>query len=153
MSREDMGRSSPRAPGTFLVLYPFMWEQLALKGIELLVFARAYGFCKGGGCFYESRARTASYLGISERSVTRAVGSLVERDILIDTDPFAPLDGVSTKTYELAGWVARIGSERTTDKLSPPDTLSGESEQTGEGMSDEGVPSWHLKSKSESKLD
>ena len=153
MPREEMGHTGPRAPDTFLVVYPFMWEQLGLKGVELLVFARAYGFCKNGGSFYESRARTADYLGISERSVTRAMGSLVTRDILVDVDPFAPLDGLSTKTYVLSGWAARIGADCATDKLSPPDKLSGRTPGTGEGMSDEGVPSWHLKSKSESKLD
>ena len=55
-----------------LVLYPFMWEEFELQGTILLVYARVFGFCKRGGSFYESRASTASYLGVSERSVIRA---------------------------------------------------------------------------------
>ena len=153
MPGESSSPTNPRAPDTFLVLYPFMWKQLDLKGVELLVFARAYGFCKNGGSFYESRARTASYLGISERSVTRAMGSLVSRGVLIDVDPYVSLDGLSTKTYELSGWAERVGADCTGDKLTLPDDLSAEMPETGEGLSDVGVPSWHLKSKSESKLE
>ena len=57
-SRSKTG--APRGPDSFLVVHPFMWRALNLKGVELLVFARAYGFCKNGGTFYESRAGTAS---------------------------------------------------------------------------------------------
>lgn len=150
-SRSKAG--APRGPDSFLVVHPFMWRALDLKGVELLVFARAYGFCKNGGTFYESRAGTASYLGISERSVTRAIGSLVERGVLVDLDPDAPPDGVSTRAYTLSDHVAREFPCATPDKLPPPDSLSGETAATGDGVSGERVPSWHLKSKSESKLD
>lgn len=56
----------PRDGDAFLVLHPFMWKELGLKGTTLLVFARIYGFCKDGGTFYESRRRTATYIGVSE---------------------------------------------------------------------------------------
>lgn len=153
MPKSQSNNGKPRAPDPFMVLYPFMWRDLDLRGIELLVFARAYGFCKRGGSFYESRARTADYLGISERSVTRAMGALVERDVLIDLDPFASLDGVSTRTYVISDWVAEIANSSKLDNLSPPDNLSVKDDETGEGLSSKGVPSWHLKSKRESKLE
>lgn len=56
----------PRDGDAFLVLHPFMWKELGLKGTTLLVFARIYGFCKDGGTFYESRRRTATYIGVSD---------------------------------------------------------------------------------------
>lgn len=148
---ESRSRSPDGEP--FLILHPFMWHELGLHGTELLVFARVFGFCKGGGSYYESRRRTAAYLGLSERSVTRAMGSLVERGILVDLDPFASLDGISTRTYSLAEGIVDLYAFSTRDSLSPPDSMSREDIDTGENLSDEGVPSWHLKSKSESKLD
>ena len=56
----------------FLILRLFMWKELGLRGTALLMFARIYGFCRDGGTLYKSRRRTASCLGVSERSVIRA---------------------------------------------------------------------------------
>ena len=57
-----------KAPAdSFLVVHRFMWGRLGLSGTTLLVFARIYGFCSGGGEFYESKPNTAAFLGISER--------------------------------------------------------------------------------------
>lgn len=153
MPQGSPNSKKPRAPDPFLVLYPFMWKDLGLKGVELLVFARVFGFCKRGGSFYESRARTAKYLGVSERSVTRAMGTLVEGNLIIDVDPLSSLDGVSTRTYLLSDWVIEVTRSCDPDNLSPPDNLTGDEEETGDEMSHEGVPGWHLKSKSESKFD
>lgn len=153
MSEANNPTYEPRGPDSFLLLYPFMWRDLDLKGVELLVFARTFGFCKNGGSFYESRAKTSSYLGISERSVTRAIGSLVERGILIDVDPTASLDGISTRTYRLSEQAEEASRLSTTDKLSPPDELSFHDGLTGEDPSGEGVTGWHLKSKAESKFE
>lgn len=61
-----------RDGGAFLILCPLMWKELGLRGTALLMFARIYGFCRDGGALYKSRRRTASYLGVSERSVIRA---------------------------------------------------------------------------------
>lgn len=152
MNGSDSRSRSPDGE-PFLILHPFMWQELGLRGTELLVFARVYGFCKSGGSYYESRRRTAAYLGLSERSVTRAMGSLVERGILVDLDPFASLDGVSTRSYALADDLAMRALSHANDNLSPPDSVSGIARETGEGLSDMGVPSWHLKSKCENKLD
>lgn len=151
MSRSE---SRSRSPGeeTFLVLHPFMWRELGLRGAELLVFARIYGFCKNGGLFYESRAGTAGYLGLSERSVTRAIGGLVERGLLVDLDPTISLDGISTRTYMLPSSMTQAVDLPRHDKPSPPDSMSGDAGKTGESMSGERVPDWHLKSKSESNL-
>lgn len=129
-----------------------MWRDIGLRGADLLVFARVYGFCKNGGLFYESRAGTASYLGLSERSVTRAIGNLVDKGLLIDLDPSVSMDGVSTRTYRLPDSITDAFSLATDDKMSPPDKESGKPDETGEELSGQRVPDWHLKSKSESNL-
>lgn len=45
----------------FLKVYEFMISDLGLSGVQLLLFARIFGFSapEAEGCFYESRARTA----------------------------------------------------------------------------------------------
>lgn len=129
-----------------------MWRELGLRGADLLVFARVYGFCKNGGLFYESRAKTAAYLGLSERSIIRAIGGLVERGLLIDLDPTTSLDGVSTRTYALDECATNLVSYQPSDKTSPPDKVASKAARTDEAMSGERVPDWHLKSKSESNL-
>lgn len=151
MSRLE-GRSRSPDGDAFLVLRPFMWRDIGLRGADLLVFARVYGFCKNGGLFYESRAGTASYLGLSERSVTRAIGNLVDKGLLIDLDPSVSMDGVSTRTYRLPDSITDAFSLATDDKMSPPDKESGKPDETGEELSGQRVPDWHLKSKSESNL-
>lgn len=136
----------------FLVLYPFMWEEFGLKGNVLLVYSRVYGFCKDGGRFYESRAGTASYLGISERSVIRAINELEAKDLIFEIDGEWRRDGVSTRSYMLGRMPSNAPSP-SHDSLSPPDTSGDESDETGDKTSDEEVPDWHLKSKEESKED
>lgn len=136
----------------FLILYPFMWEEFGLRGNALLVYSRIYGFCKDGGRFYESRAGTASYLDISERSVIRAINELVAKDLIFEIDGDWRRDGVSTRSYVL-GRIPTFTPSPPNDNLSPPDTSGADSEETGDKTSDEGMPDWHLKSKEESKED
>lgn len=131
----------------FLIIHPFMWRQLGLKGIQLLVFARVYGFCKGGGTFFESRHNTASYLGISERSVIRAIGELEEMGLLRETGGNWLPDGYATRSYVLGDAFARPAH----DKLSPPDKASSSLLSGDDEMSFEEVTDWHLISKEENK--
>lgn len=138
-----------RDGAAFLILHPFMWKELGLKGTSLLVFARIYGFCKDGGTFYESRKRTASYLGVSERSVIRAVSELEQRGLIAEAGGEWARDGMTTRSYVLGRRAMRASC--APDKLSPPDSLSASGQGRGDGMSPMGVPDWHLKSKEEYK--
>lgn len=131
----------------FLIIHPFMWRELGLKGIQLLVFARVYGFCKGGGTFFESRHNTASYLGISERSVIRAIGELEERGLIYERGGNWLPDGYATRNYEL-GESALLAAN---DKLSSPDITDGSLLSGGDGLSANEVTGWHLISKEENK--
>lgn len=139
----------PRDGDAFLVLHPFMWKELRLKGAALLVFARIYGFCKDGGTFYESRKRTATYLGVSERSVIRAVSELEQRGLIAEAGSDWTRDGMTTRSYVLGHRAMRTFC--ATDKLSSPDRLSASKHGGDDGMSSMGVPDWHLKSKEEYK--
>lgn len=134
----------------FLVLYPFMWEEFELQGTMLLVYARVFGFCKRGGSFYESRASTASYLGVSERSVIRAMNALEERGLVEEIPGSWKRDGFMTRSYVL-GRMPDAKTSNTSDNLSPPDAHDDPSEETGDSSGEEGVPDWHLKSKEEIK--
>lgn len=69
----------------YLVVFPFMMRELGLQGVELLVFARIYGFCRCGLDFFESRQQTADFLGTTKRSVINAVNSLVEKGLIAET--------------------------------------------------------------------
>ena len=133
----------------FLILHPFMWKELGLKGTSLLVFARIYGFCKDGGTFYESRKRTSSYLGVSERSVIRAVSELEQRGLIAETGDEWARDGMTTRSYVLGRRAMRTFC--APGKLSPPDKSSASKHGGDDGMSPKGVPDWHLKSKEEHK--
>lgn len=81
-----------KAPAdSFLVVHRFMWGRLGLSGTTLLVFAHIYGFCSGGGEFCESKPNTAAFLGISERTVFRAISELLARGFIEETGtPAAP---------------------------------------------------------------
>ena len=117
----------PRESDAFLILHPFMWKELGLKGTTLLVFARIYGFCKDGGAFYE----------LEQRGLIAEAGSDWTRD------------GMTTRSYVLGHRAMRTFC--ATDKLSPPDRLSASKHGGDDGMSSMGVPDWHLKSKEEYK--
>lgn len=85
----------------YLVVFPFMMRDLGLQGTELLVFARIYGFCRCGLEFFESRQKTADFLGTSKRSVINAVNSLVEKGLIEETGKRGNRPN-STKRYAVA---------------------------------------------------
>ena len=85
----------------YLVVFPFMMRELGLQGTELLVFARVYGFCRCGLEFFESRQKTADFLGTSKRSVINAVNGLVEKGLIEETGKRGNRPN-STKRYAVA---------------------------------------------------
>lgn len=71
-------------PTSFVVVYRFMWDYLGLSGIPLLLYARIFGFCRGPEkCFYESKSNTAAFLGVSERTVFRAMATLTKANLIV----------------------------------------------------------------------
>lgn len=88
--------------GGFVVVHEFMWKDLGLAGVALLVYARVFGFCRhGSGDFYESKAKTAAFFGINERTVFRAMKELIERGLLVEVGTYELGNGRRTKAYRV----------------------------------------------------
>ncbi len=115
-------------PTSFVVVYRFMWDYLGLTGIPLLLYARIFGFCRGPeGCFYESRPNTAAYLGVSERTVFRAMATLTKSGLVVEVGTHVVSKGVRTKTYQVNARVIRKAFDRGLTEGITPDILSGPS--------------------------
>ena len=63
-------------------VYGFMTRELGLKGAELQVFALIYSFTRATGEFSGSRSYIATRVGITERTVDRAMRELVLRGLV-----------------------------------------------------------------------
>lgn len=86
----------------FLKVYEFMTRDLGLQGVQLLLYARIFGFSDsddGEGSFYESRRSTADYLGVTERAVTKCLKALVEKGLVLECGRHRLPSGRSTKRY------------------------------------------------------
>lgn len=87
----------------FVVVHRFMIEELGLKGAALLVYARIYGFCeKSNRDFYESKPKTAEFLGLSERTVFLTIRELIARGLIYEVGSHELGVGRSTKVYRIA---------------------------------------------------
>lgn len=96
------GRGSPAAdaaPTGYVKVYGFMGSALGLSGLELLVFARVFGFTVCGRPFYESRAKTAAFFGASRRAVISAVGSLAGKGLIVEDPAACEARAAGTKAY------------------------------------------------------
>lgn len=86
MGQEDRGPGGDSRPGRashgYVRVYSFMGSALRLSGLELLVFARIFGFTVSGLPFFESRAKTAEFFGSSRRAVITAVGKLADKGLI-----------------------------------------------------------------------
>lgn len=134
----------------FLVIHEFMLKKLKLKGNTLLVFARIFGFCKGGGTFFESRAATAKFLGISERSVIRSVGELESCGLIVKVEG-SDISPSGTRCYVVGNIHATTGDRLSDDMKSPPDKLAPLEANRADRLSHQGLPDCHLISKSDNK--
>ena len=64
-------------------VYRFMTGELGLRGAELQVYALIYSFTvTGAGGFSGSRAYIAETVGVSVRTVDRALGELFSRGLI-----------------------------------------------------------------------
>lgn len=147
----------------FVVAHRFMWRDLGLSGVTLLVYARIYGFCRDGGEFYESRASTADFLGTTPRTVTRAVDELLEAGLIREAGTRETGAGRRTRRYVLADPTRPDVShdDMSPDEPSPdgtssraaasPDKASGEAALNPDGSSGLPVTGCHPIRKVENK--
>lgn len=137
---------------TFVTVYDFMGQKLGLKGSDLAIYARIFGFHQAGRNFYESKSSTASFFGISDRAVFDAVSRLKAKGLIDEVAPCPEAMEIGSKCYRPAyGPLAEAGvlpnrSEEASDEgVSPPEGTSGEgwgaheeSSDRSPGMSEEG---------------
>jgi hypothetical protein len=118
MKREGAwGEQTPQAE-RFLVVYPFMMQTLHLKGTELLVYARIFGFSKSGRVFFESRQRTADFLGVTKRSVQLAISNLEAKGLIVELDSPTHVRG-HPKSYITSIGALNAASIDVSDVASP----------------------------------
>ena len=146
MGRDDILKDER----VFLVIHEFMLKELKLKGNTLLVFARIFGFCKGGGIFFESRAATARFLNVSERSVIRAIGELEADGLIVEVERIAVLPS-GTQCYAVGNIPSPTGDNLSGDKKSPPDKLALLKAKRADRLASQGLPDCHLISKRDIK--
>lgn len=151
------GRHGGAVEDEFVVAHRFMWRDLGLSGMSLMVYARIYGFCRDGGEFYESRASTADFLGTTPRTVTRAVDELLAAGLIAENGTRDAASGRKTRCYVLAHPPdIPPPDEMSGDKASPegpvtPDKLSGVEALNPDGSSGLPVTGCHPIRKADNK--
>lgn len=129
----------------FLIVWESMFQELGLSGVQLLLYARICGFCsrEGAAGFYESRAKTAAYFGISERAVVKAMKALMEKGLVVECGTHRLASGRSTKRY--------VAVRGASGERSSPEGTSFDSGCSGERGSPAGANDVHPISKDISK--
>lgn len=117
----------------YVKVYDFMAKELGLKGAELLLYARIFGFSQAGKAFYESRAGTAEFFGCTPRAITAAAGRLVAKGLIEEVPPTPEAEKLGTRCYRpCAGPLARAGLVPNAPEESsgavgqPPEETSGQ---------------------------
>lgn len=129
---------------TFVTVYDFMGQKLGLKGSDLVVYARIFGFHQAGRSFYESKSSTACFFGISDRAVFDAVSRLKAKGLIDEVAPCPEAVAIGSKCYQPAykplveAGVLQRGSEEAseTDPV-PPEETSGKGWGTREESSEQ----------------
>lgn len=89
----------PKAAEYFRV-YRFMAEGMGLTGIDLLVYARVFHFCKmSEGSYYESKPRAADFLGTTDRQIRRTMKRLLDQGLIHEVGEAKVSYGRITKRY------------------------------------------------------
>lgn len=112
-----MAKAKRTPSATFFPVYRFMAVGLGLSGTELLLYARIFSFCaQTGRNFYESKTRTAEFLGVSDRQVRRATKKLLEKGLIVEVGTAKVPNGRITKRYEIVEKPVGMAM-RITDRL------------------------------------
>lgn len=98
ISCDDNGRAIPEP---YIAVYRFMSDDMGLSGLQLLIYARIYGFWAAGLDYYESKSSLSAFLGANQRSVFRAMADLCKQDLIEDVGEFRGPNGSSTRRYSI----------------------------------------------------
>lgn len=104
----------------YIVVREFMTRGLGLAGLPLLVYARIYGFCSGGGTCFESKKSMSELLRVDERSVYRAIKTLKALGLIEEVGTHSTPGGHETKAYAVS-WdaISRARSQAANPDESP----------------------------------
>jgi hypothetical protein len=115
----------------YVKVYDFMAKELGLKGTELMLYARIFGFHQVGKTFYESRAGTAEFFGCTPRAIASAASSLVAKRLIEEVEPIPEARSLRTRCYRpCACPLVRAGIAPNT-----PEESSGTAQRTPEETS------------------
>lgn len=98
ISCNDNGRTSPEP---YIAVYRFMSDDMGLSGLQLLIYARIFGFWAAGLDYYESKSNLSAFLGANQRSVFRAMADLCRQGLVEDIGEFRSPNGSSTRRYSI----------------------------------------------------
>lgn len=131
---QNAGNAAPKVPPeSFYCVFEFMSapEGLALKGVELTVYALVYSYSQGrGGCYYGSNAMTAHRAGCSERHAISVIHALEARGLIRNVGEHKWRGG-ATNMYEAAPEPAARAIERCR-RGAPPEAASPGAQAKGE---------------------
>lgn len=98
ISCEDNGHALPEP---YIAVYRFMSDDMGLSGLQLLIYARIFGFWSSGLDYYESKSNLSAFLGANQRSVFRAMADLCKQGFIEDVGEFRSPNGSSTRRYSI----------------------------------------------------
>lgn len=144
--------------GSFVVVHEFMAKGLGLKGNDLIVYARIFGFANAGKPYFESKAGSAGFCGISKRAAFSVVSRLKARGLIEEVEPCEEAKKIGSRCYIPAREpLAALGITFMTDEeaaYAPSDTgeepalplsAAGEDFSSPRASSDEELSSGSLK--------
>lgn len=95
---------------SFVTVWDFMGQKLGLKGTDLVVYARIFGFHQTGREYFESKHSAAVFFGVSDRAIFDAVARLKARELIEEMDPCAEAIEIGSKCYRPTyGPLAEVG--------------------------------------------
>lgn len=127
---------------SFVLVWDFMGQELGLKGADLAVYARIFGFYNSGKVFYETKSGTAKFFGLTERAVFDAIKRLKASALIEEIPPCEEAIRIGSKCYRPVPEILKdIGitpsahEEFADEETSPHEEASGLSPSEHEGTS------------------
>lgn len=96
----------------FIIIYPWMVEELKLTGNRLVIFAIIYGFSRNGDWFQGSISFLCKRSGITEKGVRKVLKGLCEDKLLERKE--RPYKGIKYVDYRVSDHGTKYRGEQST---------------------------------------
>lgn len=97
----------------FIIIYPWMVEEMKLTGNRLVIFAIIYGFSRNGDWFQGSVSFLCRRSGITEKGVRKVLKGLCEDKLLERKD--RPHKGIKYVDYRASNHGTKYRGEQSTE--------------------------------------